>query len=242
MLTNYDRKVKEPEKLPISREEKINFLKKRENFDECIKAFYEPKPPFTDKQLKYHLRVINKLRECEPEERKKLFTNDDFLRLVHGVVKKWVEYRRAKVVDFERFKNEIKRESFAIFELLPYELNKIDKEKWEEIKHEKLNPLFRRLRVMKGNRQIVGVSKTLHHLLPDLIPPIDNEYILTFYGNKSLKDEHVSRVLDMFYFICKELNLTENDLRKKWDTSIPKLIDNAIVGYVRLYVKNVKHT
>lgn len=226
--------VKEREKPSAGREERINFLKKKENFEKCIAAFYK-NCPFSQEQFECHKRVIEKLRSCKPEKREKLFTNDDFLWSVYEVVKKWAELRRAKLVKFEVFRNEIKNNSLIISKLVRYKLNEVNEEKWGEIRGE-LKALFKNLKIMEGKSQLVGVSKTLHHLLPDLVPPIDREYIQRFYGYSApdwKEADMFLNILDMFYSICKDLGLTENYFVREWDTSIPKLIDNAIVGYFR---------
>jgi hypothetical protein len=57
---------------------------------------------------------------------------------------------------------------------------------------ELLEKVFINLKIMESTRRIVGVSKILHFLLPDLIIPVDGKYTLpAFYGynkfSKSVK-------------------------------------------------------
>jgi hypothetical protein len=92
---------------------------------------------------------------------------------------------------------------------------------------------------MKSKRRIVGVSKTLHFLLPHLVMPIDSTYtMLYFYGSNKYHDKaekEFETFLDIFtkiHRITRQLNLTINDVDgEQWNTSIPKLIDNAIIGF-----------
>ena len=96
--------------------------------------------------------------------------------------------------------------------------------------------------------RFVANSKVMHFLLPDFIPPMDKGHILYFfYGWKSKngkgrdikrypnmknkEEEYFWEILKLFQFIANKLELTDTDLRNKWDTSIPKIIDNAIIGY-----------
>lgn len=102
-----------------------------------------------------------------------------------------------------------------------------------------LKKLFYNLQIMKTNRRIVGVSKALHFLLPDLVTPIDGNYTLTaIYGsNKQFKDvsEEFIEFREFFtrtYHIAKKLNLTPEDTNDERNRSIPKMIDNAIIGGV----------
>lgn len=97
---------------------------------------------------------------------------------------------------------------------------------------------------MGTKRRIVGISKTLHFLLPNLVMPMDGRYTVNFfYGNNNnpedvrLADCNVFK--DIFiktYDITKGLCLTQNDVDgNEWNTSVPKLIDNAIIGFSRYF-------
>ncbi len=103
--------------------------------------------------------------------------------------------------------------------------------------------------------KLVANSKIMHFLLPDTVPPIDRGNVLFFLysrwkKSKSKKSEKWQKsipnvnkneegnlyfkVLRQFQLISSELKLSRKDLgNNKWNTSIPKLVDNAIIGYVR---------
>ncbi len=110
-----------------------------------------------------------------------------------------------------------------------------------------LTTLFANLKVMESKSKLVGVSKTLHHLLPNLVLPIDRRYTLTFFYEEKFRNSVQIRgdekeiLLEIFknsHFISRKLLLSEKDLTDIWDTSIPKLIDNAIIGFVELELKH----
>ena len=44
-----------------------------------------------------------------------------------------------------------------------------------------LSSLFENLEVIEKGSKLIGNSKTLHHLLLDLIPPIDRKHTLNFF-------------------------------------------------------------
>jgi len=166
------------------------------------------------------------------------FTNEYFLDLVYATLATWGLDRmdgKARLVDFDIFRNSIKDNLTILQELSRFKLNIINNEDKEEIKS-KLAILYEKLKVMESRAKLVGVSKALHHLLPDLVPPVDRKYTLKFFYNRLDYEEKEGKqkfldIFDAFYEICKKLNLTERDLKREWDTSIPKLIDNAIIGY-----------
>ena len=90
---------------------------------------------------------------------------------------------------------------------------------------------------METNSKIVGTSKTLHFILPELVVPIDREYTLRFFGEKNLASKNEEKIFvelfDRFYKISQKLKLDEVNFKKsKFQPSVAKLIDNAIIGYV----------
>ena len=95
------------------------------------------------------------------------------------------------------------------------------------------------MEIMKYRRRIVGVSKAMHFLLPDLVMPIDSTYTMPyFYGTNKYNEKaekEFQNYLDIFtrtHRIRNNLKLTDSDVKGgEWNTSIPKLIDNAIIGF-----------
>ena len=91
---------------------------------------------------------------------------------------------------------------------------------------------------MKTKRKIVGVSKTMHFLLPDLVMPVDGKYTMNaFFGYNKLSKTVASEFDDMysilqrFHDIAYKYKLSYNNCSVGgWNTSVPKLIDNAIIG------------
>lgn len=229
------------------KKERMNSLtKSKEDFKKYVDAFYSKKPPFPESSFYFHDRVVKIVKKTSEYE--KLLTDTRFLELVYAVLSAWGMDRmdgRARLVSFKDFRRNIEDNSPLLQELFLFKLNEFDDRKWWKIKDE-LKNLFRGLRIMKGYSQLDGVSKTLHHLLPDLVPPMDRAHTLKFfYGTKksapyfppNKEADKFLEILDQFRDICKKLNLTENDFEREWDTSIPKLIDNAIIGYVKSELK-----
>lgn len=101
---------------------------------------------------------------------------------------------------------------------------------------------------MESKRKIVGGSKALHFLLPDLIIPIDSKYAMTaFYGyNRYAKTlQKVFKIFQKIFEKSREitlrLRLSTHDVDgKKWNTSVPKLINNAIISLLNSDPEEVK--
>jgi len=99
------------------------------------------------------------------------------------------------------------------------------------------------LRVGIGKTLLVANSKALHHLLPDLVPPIDRNYTLKFFVGRP----YIRRGRDADYFralfpLFREIAITcQGDIQARirippegMNTSVTKVIDNAILGFMPL--------
>ena len=83
------------------------------------------------------------------------------------------------------------------------------------------------------------ISTTLHHFLPCLIPPIDGKFTLRFFyndtgvepGDKSISQ--FNEVLDNYIRIYEKIggNIENMIQPDNWNSSVTKIIDNAIIGY-----------
>jgi hypothetical protein len=99
------------------------------------------------------------------------------------------------------------------------------------------------LRVGIGNTKIISGTKALHYLLPDLVPPIDREYTVQFFfKNKNAVQGDATKQREAFlvmypHFAAIGRTCTEqivSRLHGGMNTSVTKVIDNAIVGDGRL--------
>ncbi len=103
--------------------------------------------------------------------------------------------------------------------------------------------LIAKLNIGSPRTTIVSGSKALHHLLPDLVPPIDRAYTLRFFfGPRVLGEAKEEPAFHLMYpqfrqiaVACKGAIDQRLAQPTEWDTSITKVIDNAIVGYVRAH-------
>lgn len=93
------------------------------------------------------------------------------------------------------------------------------------------------LKVSIANVRIVAGSKALHHFLPSLLPPIDGRYTLRFFYHWSDTKNEKERFLMMFPQFVRIAREAKKAIaaavkKGKWNTSVTKTIDNAIVGWV----------
>jgi len=171
-----------------------------------------------------------------------LLKDEGIYPLIIKTLKAWnMDQRRAKLTTVENFKqsfffNHVKED---LVKLSNYKLHLINNRQIESEIIGLLENVFLNLKVMESKKRIVGVSKALHFLLPDLIMPIDNKYTINFFNVSTDLKRELSTFKNIFikmFEIAKCLCLTQNDVDgKKWNTSVPKLIDNAIIGFNRYF-------
>ena len=98
--------------------------------------------------------------------------------------------------------------------------------------------LINSLGVVKNISRIVPGTKTLHHLLPDLVPPMDRAWTGTFFkwSATAPQYEQEKTFIETFsrYAEIARATKLESYVGKGWRTSISKLLDNAIIGYCKI--------
>jgi hypothetical protein len=144
----------------------------------------------------------------------------------------------ARMNQFTRFRSSLRlvwEKALQLRGKTPERLNGCD---WGGLKE-----IFWNIRSMDSRPLLVGNSKIMAHLLPELIPPVDGQYVLTFLYEDSTVPEGaeaqwqtLEQVLKGFYYPV----LSSPDFKTKatawlakdpfrWDTSYLKIIDNLMM-------------
>jgi hypothetical protein len=104
-----------------------------------------------------------------------------------------------------------------------------------------LRDIYNNLALMKSGGRLVSNSKLLHFLFPKLCTPMDTKNILYyFYGNTNESAHSVDKYIEITKFSFEIINKSENwsnYLDNGWNTTVPKMIDNAIILLVGKSVK-----
>lgn len=178
-------------------------------------------------------------RHEETKHLQTLIEDDNFCSLIYETLKAFnMNQRGAKLKQIDSLKTSLRSLKPELMSLSQYQLHSLHSSQIRDFINDSLKKVFKELDVMKSQRRIVGVSKTLHFVLPNLLMPIDSKYTMPFfYGeNKYSKniDKEFETYQDIFsktHRIVRGLCLTQQDVNgQQWNTSIPKLIDNAIIG------------
>ena len=196
--------------------------------------------------LMFYREIINQHRKIA--NLKRLIASEKFLQRLYRTLEAWgMNKRGARLVDFASMSKSIRNHVDYLKKLYRFRLEMLSTEDIQEVLT-LLRVVFCKLEIMNTRRRIVGVSKALHFLLPDLVMPIDSSNtMIAFYGYNRYGDnpeKEFNTYSDIFiktHTITKSLNLTESDVdRNLWSCSVPKLIDNAIFGLFIEAKKQVK--
>jgi hypothetical protein len=101
-----------------------------------------------------------------------------------------------------------------------------------------IDMLVTELGVAENMARIVAGTKTLHHLLPDLVPPMDRAWTGAFFGWNVTDPQYHQRTIlteafGAFTQVARSCR-TSRPVGSGWNTSATKLLDNALIGYCKL--------
>lgn len=178
---------------------------------------------------------------------KSLLSDNGFSNLLYETIYYWMGRGKWRLKREADYKKAIENIIEGLEELRHESLENLVKQKRGICfdLREKIKNVYIDLEVTNAHTKIIANSKTLHFLLPDLIPPIDGEHILKFFGinptqlyssclSHEKQAELLIRIMHRYYEILDSCfdEITQIYARKNtYDYSIPKIIDNAIWGY-----------
>ena len=207
------------------------------SFDVYIETFNKLNL-FSGPSLYFHFRTLDRLNEFR--EISYALNDNLYLEYLYATLTSWGLHRMgpggAKLVKFDEFADSIRTQKNAIQSLEKIQLSELAKEKISYIV-DALWDIMNKITVSASKTKLVANSKTLHHILPNLMPPIDREYTLRFFFNHKTinnRDEQLFReIFPLFHEIgikCKKK--INSHIGTGFHTSFTKVIDNVIVGFV----------
>ena len=121
-----------------------------------------------------------------------LLNDERFLEYVYAVLPAWGMHRMgpqaAKVADFPQITTELRNAAPELEALWPLRITALQADEVDDTA-QIIWAVIARIKVSTSRTQIVAGSKFLHHLLPDLVPPIDRQYTFSFFtGQKAVPD------------------------------------------------------
>jgi hypothetical protein len=174
-----------------------------------------------------------------------LLRRSDYIQLAYRTLEDWnMNQRGARLVQVTKFRNSILKHADELSEMKSYRLELLEPDGVTEVLS-KLKSLFLNLNVMQTQGRIVGVSKTLHFLLPHLVMPVDRRNILDllylgapYSSNPEKEFKYFKEIFEEYHSLSKKLSLSSVDVDNVgWNTSIPKMIDNALIAFLSELLK-----
>jgi hypothetical protein len=169
---------------------------------------------------------------------------DLYLEYIYATLASWGMHRMgkggSKMQSFDVFKKSIEQIKEKIIEAEKIDFQSVKQTDWIL-----LEEIFKGVNVMASGTSIVGNSKVMAHMLPNIIPPIDREYTLKYLrGNTNIRNGldyewtlMKGIIADFFIPVARDEHFRSqaqdwilDQSQYPWDTSVFKVIDNLVIG------------
>lgn len=206
-------------------------------FTECLDRF-EVASRFTGPSRYFHQKTIA-IRSTHGSI-STLFDDERFLEYLYATLTAWGLHRmgpgNTRLQELEAIQTSFKAHAAAIDQLAGLSLGACAEGQVQVVARALWN-VVASLQVSVADARIVANSKALHHVLPDLVPPMDREYTFSFfYGRPTLSIDEGEAFREMFCHLDRiaRRNLSHIGSRvgHGWHTGHSKVVDNAIVGFM----------
>ena len=201
---------------------------------------FETSNTFSGPSVYFHRRAIERRRLHGAAE--DLLADELFLEYVYAVLPSWGMHRmgaqRAKVTEFDQLIGSIRAATPVLQELWPLDITELDPMAVPAVA-EQAWQVIASIRASTSETQIVAGTKVLHHILPDLIPPIDRQYTFRFFtGQKAVHAGDRQAFLDWFPYFAEIGRRCQRPIDAamlrggRMAAGRAKVIDNAIIGFM----------
>jgi hypothetical protein len=164
--------------------------------------------------------------------------DDRFLWLLRETLQRWGIGRRAsRLAPLGEFRERLRAQAGPISALDGVRIDDpaldvpaVAQQVWEVIEN---------LRIVSNLSVIVPGTKTLHHLLPDLVPPMDRAWTGAFFLWSAAAPQYAqattfTRTFTRFAQVAQAVRPAEF-VGDGWRTSRTKVLDNAVIGYCKIH-------
>jgi hypothetical protein len=198
-------------------------------FDDYVDRYDREVPFQRSGQYRLHRHTIERRRLHRSVV--DAIADDEFTRLLHESLQAWGIGKRASVlVPSAQFRQVL---AAAAADLRRLDDVVLDQSATGVV--DDLWALVDGLAVVDNVSRIVPGTKTLHHLLPDLVPPMDRAWTGRFFEwNAAHLQQNQQRTFgEAWVHLCHIADETapERLVGAGWRTSRTKVVDNAIVAY-----------
>lgn len=197
---------------------------------------YDDHVPFTGEQLAAHRRSVE-LRRQAGSVRAAIET-EEFVASLRRTLLAWGVGRRASRLvasgDFATALHAVVPSLEAIESLA------IDSDDLPDDMADRLWVIIDSLGVVTNKAKLVAGTKTLHHLLPDLVPPMDRAWTGTFFQFHLPEWQDLGGQRRIFRLAYSQFAAVSRRIHPEgyvtgagWRTSRTKILDNALIGFCK---------
>jgi hypothetical protein len=205
------------------------------DFAACVEA-YDLQVPFQRSgQYEWHRMAIEARLRCGSV--REALDDETFPRLLYGTLQRWGIGRRASVlVPLAEFRQRMRDQAAPITALQDaaiddhaLDIPAVCDQVWQVIEN---------LGIVHNRSVIVPGTKALHHILPDLVPPMDRAWTGAFFfwsaaAPQTAQAAVFTRTFTGLAQVARAVRPADY-IGRGWRTSRSKVLDNAIIGYCKL--------
>jgi dCTP diphosphatase len=185
-----------------------------------------------------HVKTLVRLEECGGVTG--AIHDDRYVDLLRTTLREWgIGVRGSRMAELEAFKNVLSDVEPLLLGLEhvsiadpSFDVNGISS---------RLLDLFLGLtEIVTSRAKWVAVTKAAHHLLPQLVVPVDGWYTASFFGMADLpvmSRRSITALWARFHDLAVRADAVSFVAPGTWDSCLTKVLDNAIVGYWRLFLR-----
>lgn len=196
---------------------------------------YNERVPFTGEQLAAHRECIGLRREAASV--RAAVGDERFVQALQRTLRAWgIGVRASRLVPADDFAAALRAALPRLEDLEPLA---IDGELPADIA-DRLWSLVSSLGIVQNSAKIVAGTKALHHLLPDLVVPMDRAWTGAFFQfhlpewQDPASQRRIFRLAcTRFTEIARQVPLQQYVTGRGWRTSRTKVIDNAVIGFCK---------
>lgn len=191
-------------------------------------------PAFNDEQLRAHMETL--ALRAQLGSAQAAASSAEFAKALRRTLELWrMNTRGAKLVSPTAFEDSLHR---CAAEVGRFEHDHLEADAMDvAATAERLWNVIDRMRITETGVRLVASTKALHHLLPNLVAPMDRQFTGAFFGwnthDWQTKEERLFKsAFVIFCEIAKKAKPSQY-IGTGWNTGPAKVVDNAIVGYCR---------
>lgn len=202
------------------------------DFEYYLEVFDQNTPFTRSGQFECHSRTIRRRRELGTVEAAVLDVS--FTRSLWDTLRAWgIGSRASRLTPLDGFRQALLRELPQLKALEAFSIDSADLGV-EEVAGE-VWLLIERLSIVENDAPLVSCTKALHHLLPDLIVPMDRAYTQQFFAWHNPEFQYQQRNVFVQAFrtfaAVARVVTPSRYVGAGWGTSRTKVLDNALVGF-----------